>query len=255
MKPLYKWVGGKSQEIKLFKELYPKKFDRYIEPFFGGGSVFFDLENEKNVINDTNEEVINFLQLIKNGMSKEIYDGMSKLSNDEKTYYEVRDSNPTTGLEIAIRFYYLRKTCFRGLVRYNKDGRFNASFGHYKKYSFEELLDPKYEKILKSTEILKLDFSDMLKVYDNDNDFCFLDPPYHNTFDRYDSNGFSDEDHIKLSKLFKLSKMKCLMIIGRTDFIEDLYKDYLFASYDKKYVITTHVKEVNKSNHLVIKNF
>ena len=84
MLPLYKWSGGKRNEIKLFKEFYPKNYELYIEPFFGAGAVYFELLPEKAIINDIHPESINFLNQIKNGKAKEIYDLMSEFPNDEK---------------------------------------------------------------------------------------------------------------------------------------------------------------------------
>lgn len=255
MTPLYKWPGGKGREIKTFKKFYPESFERYVEPFFGGGAVYFDLEHSNNMINDFNPEVTNFLSLMKDGKGPLIFDGLSNICNEEKTYYKVRASVPTNDLENAVRFYYMRKTCFRGMMRYNKSGGFNVPYGNYKTYNFSELLDPKYIELLKNTEIMTGDF---LKVFEKCNsldDFCFLDPPYHDVFSNYTSGGFNESKHIELADLFKATKMKCLMIIGRIEFIEKLYKGYIVGMYGKKYSITTHTSTIPESAHLVIKNY
>ena len=247
MNPLYKWPGGKGKEIKTIKEFYPRNYNRYVEPFFGGGAVYFELEHSNSVVNDMNEEVTNFLSIIKEGRGEEIFNLLKLMPNKEDYYYNIRSFVPTGKLANATRFYYMRKTCFRGMMRYNKSGGFNVPYGNYKTFNFNELLDERYIKLLKDTEILTGDFVKVFEKYNETSDFCFLDPPYHNTFSNYISDGFSDEKHIELADLFKSSKMKCLMVIGRTDFIEELYKDYIVAMYGKKYSITRATKEQKSS--------
>jgi DNA adenine methylase Dam len=137
LKPLFKWSGGKLKEIPKFANYFPKSFDRFVEPFVGGASVLFHLQNKKNAISDTHYEVFCFYSAIKNGKSSEIYDFMLNQPNDEKTYYWVRNSmSIESPLDVAKRFFYLRKTCYRGMLRYNKSGHFNIPFGRYKKNKF-----------------------------------------------------------------------------------------------------------------------
>lgn len=146
MKPLYKWPGGKGKEIKFFEKYFPKDYVTYIEPFFGGGSVYFYIDHKKCVINDLNSEAIIFLRLIKEGKGIEIFNRLKEYENIEAFYYKMRDNVGGSDLDIASRFYYLRKTCFRGLARYNKSGMFNVPFGHYVTYDIKELLNDDYRK-------------------------------------------------------------------------------------------------------------
>lgn len=256
MKPIYKWPGGKNKEINNIEKYFPEKFSIYIEPFFGGGAIYFYLNFNNNIINDLNNELTLFLNLMKNGKREEIYNRLKDYKNEENFYYYVRNGFEVKDeIDIATRFFYLRKTCFRGLVRYNKSGKFNVPFGNYKRFTFEELLNDDYLSILKNTKILNKDFSLIFNEFDNEDYFYFLDPPYHNTFSEYNSVGFDKKAHIILSELFKKSKSKCLMVIGETDFIIDLYKDYIVDKYSKKYSITNFKKEIPNSFHLIIKNF
>jgi len=258
MKPLYKWSGGKSNEIKLYKHLYPE-YKCFIEPFFGGGSTYWDLEPNKAVISDVHKELFIFINEIKKGNAKKIYDLMKEFPNDEKTFYFVRDKlDINSTLLEAFRFFYLRKTCFRGMLRYNKNGKFNIPFGRYKTYNYEILLDTNYEKILKNTEVFNEDFNFIFDNFNNENNFIFLDPPYDSEFTDYGYCSFGKKEHINLANRFKETKNKCLLIIGKTDFIVDLYKDYIFGSYDKKYAFKIHSgrigNEIN-NQHLIIKNY
>lgn len=259
MKPIVKWSGGKAKEIKMFKEYYPKNFKRFIEPFVGGGAVFFDLENDNNVINDVHNDLINFYNQIKNGHSLDIYNLMSSYENNEKDYYFLRDKfTPSNDIERAFVFFYLRKTCFRGMLRYNKKGKFNVPFGRYKTYDFEILKDKRYENILKNTEILSVDFSNIFYAYNSEENFVFLDPPYDSTFTDYGYCIYDKNKHIELAEIFKSTKNKCLMVIGETDFIKDLYKDYIVNRYHKKYAFKIYDRRVGNeidNHHLIIKNY
>lgn len=259
MLPLYKWSGGKRNEIKLFKEFYPKNYELYIEPFFGAGAVYFDLLPEKAIINDIHPENINFLNQIKNGKAKDIYDLMLEFPNNEKTYYFVRDEfDANDNVKKAFRFFYLRKTCYRGMLRYNQSGKFNIPFGRYKTYNFEELLDKNYFDILQNTEIYNTDYKEIFKKYNDENNFVFLDPPYDSEFTDYGYCKFDRQNQIELAEIFKTTKNKCLMIISETPFISELYKDFIKGKYSKKYAFKLHDgrigDEIDK-NHLIITNY
>lgn len=258
LKPLVKWSGGKSDEIKSFQKYIPE-FETYLEPFIGGGSLFFHLQPAKAVISDVHTELIDLYQSIKDGHANDIYEFMKSRPNDETTYYEVRDKMVVEcPLDNAKRFYYLRKTCFRGMLRYNKQGKFNIPYGKYKTINFEELRNPGYEELLKNTEIYKQSYQYIFEHYDDPNNFMFLDPPYDSEFTDYGYCVFDKEAHKELFKCFATTKIKCLMVIGKTAFIEDLYKDYIVDRYDKRYKFKLYAGRVGdeiNTQHLVIKNY
>ena len=259
LKPLIKWSGGKSDEIKNFEKYFPLNFERYIEPFVGGGSVYFYLNKDNSVISDIHKELIDLYRNIGNGNSKDIYEFMENNKNDEETYYKIRNEMEIKDdLDNAKRFYYQRKTCFRGMMRYNKNGKFNIPFGKYKTINYNELMNKDYEKLLNNTEILNEDFEFIFNKYNDENNFMFLDPPYDSNFTDYGYCSFGKEEQFKLSNLFKNTKNKCLMIIGKTKFIEDLYKDYIVDEYDKKYKFKLYNNRIGdeiNTKHLIIKNF
>ena len=259
LKPLIKWSGGKSDEIKEFKQYFPAEYDTYIEPFVGGGSVYFYLAPQKAVINDIHKELVDFYRSIAEKKTQEIYQCMENLPNEEETYYKVRDKMVvTTPLDNAKRFYYLRKTCFRGMLRYNKDGKFNIPFGRYKTTSFSDLQNKAYEELLSRTQILNESFEYLFEHYNDANNFMFLDPPYDSEFTDYGYCKFGKEEQKKLADLFKETKIKCLMIIGKTTLIEELYKDYIVGEYDKKYKFKLYAGRVSNeinTKHLIIKNY
>jgi DNA adenine methylase len=259
LKPLVKWPGGKSDEIKYFIQHIPEEYDTYLEPFIGGGAVFFYLEPTKAVISDLHTELIDFYGAIRDGHINEIYKTMETFKNEEKEYYEVRDKwDIKTPLDNAKRFFYLRKTCYRGMLRYNKSGGFNIPFGRYKTFNYDILLEPRYSTLLSNTTILNGDFKTVFENYNSENNFMFLDPPYDSEFTDYGYCQFGRDKQEELAKCFKTTKIRCLMIIGKTDFICNLYNGYIVGEYDKKYRFKLHsgrVGEEINNKHLIIKNY
>jgi DNA adenine methylase len=259
LKPLIKWSGGKSEEIKQFEKYIPDSYNYYLEPFVGGGSVYFYINPHKAVINDIHSELTDFYEMIGNGKADEIYEFMVNNPNEETTYYKIRDEMIIKDkLDNAKRFYYQRKTCFRGMLRYNKNGKFNIPFGKYKTINYDELKNKDYELLLNRTEILNKDFEFIFENYNDENNFMFLDPPYDSEFTDYGYCEFGKKEQEKLALLFKTTKIKCLMIIGKTKYIEDLYKDYIVDEYDKKYKFKLYDNRIGNeinTKHLIIKNY
>ena len=144
LNPIVKWSSGKKDELKHILPNIPSSYSTYLEPFIWGGAIYFNLKPEKAVINDVHKELIDFYQSIKNGNVIDIYNFMKEHPNEEETYYKVRSYKHSDVLDNAKRFYYLRKTSFRGMLRYNKKGEFNIPFGRYKTYNFEEIKNEEY---------------------------------------------------------------------------------------------------------------
>lgn len=259
MKPIVKWSGGKKDEIKQFVDMIPTDINTYVEPFFGGGALFFHMEPKKAVISDVHKELIDFYRSLKDGKGQEMYSFMKEHPNEDDEYYRVRDGMViNTPLDNAKRFFYLRKTCFRGMLRYNKNGKFNIPFGRYKTYNFEELKDEKYQKIFENTEILNEGFEKVFEKCNDPKDFIFLDPPYDSQFTDYGYCIFGPEEHRKLAECFKKSKARCMMVIGKTPMIEKLYEGYIKRDYSKKYAFKIHSNRVGdeiNTTHIVITNY
>jgi DNA adenine methylase len=259
LKPLIKWSGGKVDEIKMFDKYFPENYNIYIEPFIGGGAVYFHLNPSKAVISDVHSELIDLYKCISEGKAKDIYEFMENSPNNEETYYNIRDAmvmNDT--LDIAKRFYYQRKTCFRGMLRYNRDMKFNIPFGRYKTINYTELLNKDYETLLNRTEIYNEKFEVIFEKFDDENNFMFLDPPYDSEFTDYGYCSFGKDEQRKLASIFKTTKIKCLMIIGKTKFIEELYDGYIVDEYDKKYKFKLYNNRIGdeiNTKHLIIKNY
>lgn len=235
-RPLLKWAGGKTQ---LLGELLPKmpvKYNKYIEPFFGGGALYFTLQPGNAIIADSNPELINLYKTVANNV-----DGVIKhlklYGNSEELYYKARSQNWTAMQpeEAAARTIFLNKTCFNGLYRVNRKGEFNVPFGHYKNPRIldEELLYAA-ASLLKKAEIVCGDYLSVLKKYAEPNDFIFLDPPYlpiskYSDFKRYTKEQFYEEDQVNLANEVKrLSRLGCNVILTNSNhpLVHELYCDY-----------------------------
>jgi len=259
LKPLVKWSGGKSDELANILPHIPTDYDTYLEPFVGGGAVYFHVAPKKAVLSDVHVELIDLYRAMHDGSAPVIREFMASHPNDEETYYQVRDKMEIASpLDNACRFYYLRKTCYRGMLRYNKSGKFNIPFGRYKTLNYTDLEDPRYTALLGQADIRLDTFETIFREYNDPANFMFLDPPYDSEFTDYGYCQFGRAEHETLAKCFKETRIRCLMVIGRTDFIADLYRDYIVAEYPKQYRFKLHSgrvgSEINTS-HLVIKNY
>ena len=235
-KPILKWVGGKTQMLGNIMPKVPEKYGKYIEPFIGGGAVFFALNPDKAVIADSNPELINMYQQI-SGNVESVVEHLKKYKNTKEDFYAIRslEWQELPKEEAAARTVYLNKTCFNGLYRVNKKGQFNASFGNYKapKICDEDVLYAA-STVLKKTRIMCGDYLSVLKECVEPGDFVFLDPPYlpiseYSDFKRYTKEQFYEEDHVDLAKEVKrLHELGCYVILTNSNhpLVYELYKDY-----------------------------
>lgn len=270
LKPLCKWSGGKRDEIKTFSRFYPKKYDRFIEPFAGGAAVYFDLNFQgENIINDIHPELINFYKQMKMGHANDIFNIVSSFGQSENDYYIVRGGGkklpkdievfqPKNDVELAAKFIYLRRSCYRGMIRYNNNGGFNVPWGRYKTLNFNDLINPEYTNLFKRTKIMNGDYKLVFDMYDGPENFYFIDQPYDSTFNDYGGDNFNRENQLELFEKFSNTHAKCLMIVGGSDFIRELYSDYIKFEYPKQYAFKIHSGRIGNEinvNHLVITNY
>ena len=211
IKPILKWAGGKQQLLSEIIQRIPSDFNRYIEPFVGGGAVYFAIEASEYIISDTNPELINLYQTLSKGNFKDIIKKLESYKNDENFYYKTREKKvkELTPIERSARFIYLNRTCFNGLYRVNKKGEFNVPFGKYKnpRIIFPERLKKASIKLSK-TKIYNLDYHEVLDTHAQKNDLIFLDPPYipiseNANFKRYTKDQFRLNDQRKLADLVR----------------------------------------------------
>jgi DNA adenine methylase len=144
------------------------------------------------------------------------------------------------------------------MLRYNKQGKFNIPFGRYKTIQYKEMKNPAYETTLRGAEILCESFENIFARFNSPDNFMFLDPPYDSVFTDYGYCQFGETEHRRLAELFKTTQIKCLMIIGKTPLIEELYNSYIAGEYEKKYKFKIHSGRVGdeiNTTHLIIKNW
>ncbi len=265
MKAILKYPGGKAKEIKYFIDLFPKEYSIYYEPFLGGASVYFHLEPRKAVLNDLNKKLMNFYLTVKNRYTQleselwSIADTFKNYSEDDrkKFYYLMRDvynnKIPSDFLPASV-YYIINKLAYNGLSRVNSKMEFNVPFNHSKSLSIS--LTEEHSILFQNAVLYSKDYSEIFTMAKPD-DFMFLDPPYDSVFNKYGNNNIdnSKEFHEKLAEDFKNLKCKALMIIGKTDLIYDLYKDYVYDEYDKQYAINIKNRFKSANKHLIIKNY
>lgn len=248
MKPIIKWVGGKTQLLSQIKERLPKEFNTYYEPFLGGAAVLLDLNPTKAIVNDINPELINMYEQIRDHVEDVILslsnlDVAHAMMDAKEFFYEVREEFNTNLLtntpQQAARFIYLNKHCFNGLYRVNSKGKFNVPFnGKLKGGSFDPDHLRELSTRLKNVDIRCGSFEDTVKDAGPD-DLVFFDSPYAplnpTSFVDYTKEGFDYEDHVTLAAMFKVltnKGCKCILTNHDTPLIRELYKDYTIEVVD-----------------------
>lgn len=256
MKPLFSWAGGKSKELKYIIPYIPEH-SKYIEPFVGAGALYFHLQNPNSVINDIHTGIIALYREIGKGNAEQIHSFASSIPNTREEFTRIRDTMICENeLDTAKRFYYIRKNCFRGIQCFNKKGKDVSSWGNFTKakrsIDYSSIIKPEYTELLSKTVILNNSFEKIFHEYNDESNFVFLDPPYDNGVMSNYFEAFGKNEHIKLAELFKSTKNKCMLVIGKTPFIYDLYKDYIKCEYGKVYDMSFKKTEIT---HLIITNY
>ena len=235
-KPILKWAGGKSQMLDELLPMMPEKYVTYIEPFFGGGALFFAVRPEKAIIADSNPELINcYVQVAQH--VEDVIGYLSRYENTEEVFYEVRKQDwmllPPSAA--AARMIYLNKTCFNGLYRVNQKGEFNTPFGRYKNpHVCDAEALRKASLVLSKATILCEDYKKVLTAYTNPGDFVFLDPPYvpvseYADFKRYTKEQFYEKDQRELAGIVEILRKKgvcTLLTNSNTPLVKELYGKY-----------------------------
>ncbi|HUH75425.1 MAG TPA: DNA adenine methylase [Chitinophagales bacterium] len=270
--PFLKWVGGKRQLMSSIVEHLPKNIQNYnyVEPFIGGGAVFFHLKPKNAIISDLNKELINVYEVIKSNLDDLIAD-LNLHKNNSDYFYELRglDRNEKfqklTSVQRASRIIYLNKTCFNGLYRVNNAGEFNAPFGRYKNPNIINAPTLKaVSKYLNSNNIIikNCDYSEVLKDL-NENSFVYLDPPYHpisesSNFTGYVQGGWNIYDQVDLRKAcdeLNEKGIKFLLSNSSAEFIKDQYKDYKISIVKANRAINSNGADRGEIDEVLIRNY
>lgn len=295
-KPVLKWAGGKGMLLPQITEHLPTKLKfgaikRYIEPFIGGGAVFFDIANNYNFedayLFDINPELVILYNVIKynvNDLIAELFELQQKYNiSEDKTafYYSIRDAYNSFDKNINANSFSkdfirraaltvcLNRTCFNGLYRVNSKGLFNVPVGKYKN---PRILDEnnlkEVSKALQYATIIQADFADVLK-YVNKDSFVYYDPPYRpidaNSFNSYAVGDFNDEEQIRLKETFaKVDALGALQMLSNSDptnhnagdhFFDDLYSKYNIHRIWAKRIINADPNGRDGVRELLITNY
>lgn len=282
MNPVLKYRGGKSREIPRFLKYIPDDFNRYIEPFFGGGAVFFYLEPNDAIINDVNARLVTFYKQLRDNYpemrsqldalqtqyeknqteykkNKSLEPDKHVINPNEELYYNMRKlfNHPDDTFLDGVLYFFINKTAYSGMIRYNNSGEYNVPFGRYPNFN-TNLVTEQHSKLLQQAKLYNVDYS---RIFDmaEENDFIFLDPPYDCVFNDYGNidmmNGFDEGEHRRLAEDFRNLHCRALMIIGKTPLTEELYGEYIYDEYYKNYSVNIKNRFNNNKMHIVVKNY
>ena len=291
-KPFIKWVGGKGQLIGQLEALLPADFSErenvtYIEPFVGGGAMlFYMLQKYPNiksaVINDINPDLTLCYQVVRDNPTELVksldaiqteYHALRTEEERKIFFLGKRDRFNTKSLdsiENCTLFFFLNRTCFNGLYRVNKAGKFNVPFG---KYSTPTICDADTiyadSRLLQKVEIMTGDFEQTF-VKINGNTFFYFDPPYRplsntSSFNDYSKEDFNDDAQIRLKHFcdrlneievdFMLSNSDCLGKDGIDRFFDDLFIDYRIERVWASRNVNAIASKRGKLTELLVRNY
>ena len=251
--PFVKWAGGKTKLLSQFEPFFPTSFGRYVEPFAGGGAVFFHLfrqgrlEGKEITLVDSLEELISCYRVIQNRVEELIAELQrhEPHKGDEEYFYQVRAWDRTPGyaqrdeIERAARFLFLNRTCYNGLYRVNRRGEFNVPIGRYDNPTICPAGNLRaVNRAPQGVTLLVGDFTRCLETA-APGAFVYLDPPYHPlsgtaNFTSYTSDSFGAEDQQRLAGLFcELDRLGSQVMLSNssTDLIREIYSGYEPVSY------------------------
>jgi len=261
--PFLKWAGGKQWLIPRLQPLIQQGKGRYIEPFLGGGSVFFASQPKGAWISDSNKKLIETYKTIQNDAGGVIA-RLRKYSFTEECYYRVRESNSLSPIGKAARFIFLNRTCWNGLYRVNRQGKFNVPMGYFEStpdfFVTERLMEAK--RALQGARISCQDFEQAVQKA-KAGDTVYLDPPYtvahkNNGFLRYNERVFSWHDQQRLAFIAAMLRDRgCRVILTNADHpsITDLYKEFRILKLKRKSLVAGKKTKRRPITELLITSF
>lgn len=263
MTPFLKWPGGKRWFIANHANLLPTKFNRYIEPFLGGGSVFFHLKPTQSLLSDLNPELIAVYTAVRDNWCALIRRLIHhQASHGDAYYYTVRQSKPRSTITRAARMIYLNRTCFNGIYRVNLDGKFNVPKGTKNAVTLETDDFEQAAALLANVELRTSDFEPIIDQA-QDNDLIFADPPYtvrHNVngFLKYNEQLFSWDDQVRLADALARARTRGAKIVSTNanhSSVRRLYRErgFTFKAVSRYSPISADPKSRRQFEELVIR--
>jgi DNA adenine methylase len=226
-RPPLKWAGGKRWLVPYLRPLWAEHAHRrLVEPFCGGLAVTLGLRPNRAVLNDINPHLVNFYRHLQDGLQIEM-----PMRNSERAYYAARArfnrllaEGKELTQEAAELFYYLNRTGYNGLCRFNQSGRFNVPFGRYRTIGYTRDFSP-YAETLAGWHFSNVDFE---KLRLRPDDFIYADPPYDVEFTSYSKDGFSWDDQVRLARWLAAHPGPVVLSNQATDRVLKLYRNLGF---------------------------
>jgi len=274
-KPFVKWAGGKRQLVEELLRSRPGEYNRFIEPFIGGGALFFALRPADAYISDINEELINIYTVVRDDVDKLIvelkkHEKKYKAGDPQGYFYAVRNIDREAGyarwsrVRKAARLLFLNKTCFNGLFRMNSRKQFNTPFGFYVNPAIVDENNLRAcSKALANAKIAAAGFDHVLEIA-NKGDFVYFDPPYvplssTANFTSYTGEGFDLETQTSLRDVcdkLDAKKVKWMLSNSYTDFVLDLYQGkYHIRKVEASRAINCKADKRGKVAEVIVTNY
>jgi DNA adenine methylase len=264
IEPLIKWAGGKRWFVKNHSHLFPEKFDRYVEPFFGSGAVFFHLKPQRAILSDTCRELMQTYEALRRDWKK-VYKYLKTHheNHSHNYYYAVREQELPGIYQRAARLIYLNRTCWNGLYRVNLNGEFNVPIGTKTRVLTNSDNFEGISRLLANVELKTMDFESVIESA-AENDFIFVDPPYtvlhnENGFTKYNQRLFSWHDQLRLhAALIRAVRRGARVLVTNADHfsIRELYShDFNIQKVARQSVIASKSIYRKKCWELVIRSY
>ncbi len=267
--PFVKWAGGKGRLLSQLRPLLPTGIEhmRHVEPFVGGGALFFSRRPRRALLSDINPALVATYVAIRDDVEG-VIGGLRQLTkhHSKARYYEVRERynrGRQGAANRAATFIYLNKTCFNGLHRVNRKGEFNVPVGSYQNPRIlnEDALRAASEA-LRGAHLRCAPF-DALLEHAKPGDFVYFDPPYEPvsrtaSFTSYASDGFTQDDQGRLRDVFaELDRRGCKLMLSNSDvpFIRELYRRYAVDTVAAPRAINCNGKKRGKVSEVVVRNY
>jgi DNA adenine methylase len=261
--PPLKWAGGKRWLISRYPGLFPANFNRYIEPFVGSGAVYFSLKPRSALLADRNDELINFYTAVQHDPALLLRKlRVHARRHSAQYYYRVREDVPVAQYERAARFLYLNRTCWNGLYRENRQGKFNVPIGTKTNVLLPTDDFVALSSLLKTAKLMPSDFEPVLELAKS-GDFLFVDPPYtathnNNGFIKYNQHIFQWEDQKRLARAIGRAVRRGVQVLATNanhDAIKNLYKGYEQLVVDRSSVIAGASSARARYEEVIVKCF
>lgn len=267
-RPFLKWAGGKTQLLPHLVHRVPNSFGRYIEPFLGGGALFFSMQPPLSFLSDCNQELTNCFQVVQSDVEA-LIEELKQYRYEKDMYYAVRELDRSaefkklSRVKRAARLIYLNKTCFNGLYRVNSKGQFNVPFGAY---TDPTILDAENLRAcsasLKGAVIQTGNFEQVLEIAEK-GDFVYFDPPYAPAsdtadFTSYTKDGFDDAaQELLLLVCLQLNQrgVKWMVSNSNTPIIQELYRGFTIEPVGASRAINSKASKRGTVVELIIRNY